>query len=185
MIILVDMDGVIADFEHGFHTAWRRAHPRLPHVPVEARTTFRLIDEYPAELTEQVREVYCAPGFFLGLPPVAGACAALEALLSLGHEVRLCTSPLRRYRHCVGEKYAWAEAHLGPEWTERLILTRDKTLVRGDLLIDDNPRIHGLMTPAWEHLVYDRPYNRGAPGRRLTWATWREVLLGERANVAA
>ncbi|WP_421446371.1 5' nucleotidase, NT5C type, partial [Agrobacterium tumefaciens] len=61
-----------------------------------------------------------------------------------------------------------------------MILTRDKTLVRGDLIIDDKPRIQGAVTPSWRHIVYDAPYNRqvtDAP--RLTWQNWRSVLAGE------
>ena len=36
------------------------------------------------------------------------------------------------------------EEHLGSEFTKRVILTRDKTLVRGDVLIDDKPTIGGI-----------------------------------------
>ena len=177
MIVLVDMDGVIADFDGGFLDGWRRAHPERAHVPREARTRFRLIDQYPPEEIERVRGVYCAPGFFRGLAPVPGGLDALREMRDAGHEVLLCTSPLERYRNCVLEKYEWVEAHLGVEWTHHMVLTRDKTLVHGDLLIDDNPRIEGRLGPRWEHVLYDQPYNRAVRGhRRLTWASWREVL---------
>lgn len=35
------------------------------------------------------------------------------------------------------------EKHLGPQFVERIILTRDKTVVLGDLLIDDKDTIQG------------------------------------------
>jgi hypothetical protein len=35
------------------------------------------------------------------------------------------------------------EQNLGPEFVERIILTRDKTVVMGDLLIDDKDNIQG------------------------------------------
>jgi hypothetical protein len=47
----------------------------------------------------------------------------------------------------------------------RVILTHDKTLVRGDVLIDDKPGITGNMIPAWKHLVFDSPTT--APSRKL------------------
>lgn len=40
-------------------------------------------------------------------------------------------------------QYAWVEKHLGHEFLEQVILTRDKTLISGDLLIDDRPDILG------------------------------------------
>lgn len=40
-------------------------------------------------------------------------------------------------------QYRWVEKHLGPQFVERIILTRDKTVVLGDLLIDDKDSIQG------------------------------------------
>lgn len=40
-------------------------------------------------------------------------------------------------------QYRWVEQNLGPEFLERVILTRDKTVVTGDLLIDDKDNIQG------------------------------------------
>lgn len=40
-------------------------------------------------------------------------------------------------------QYAWVEKHLGQEFLEQVILTRDKTLITGDILIDDKPDIQG------------------------------------------
>jgi 5'-nucleotidase len=77
--------------------------------------------------------------------------------------------PLPMYEHCVKEKYDWVAQHLGKEWTMRINLMNDKTLIRGDLLIDDKPKITGLLTPEWQHIIYDAPYNRGVPGPRMTW----------------
>lgn len=41
-------------------------------------------------------------------------------------------------------QYKWVEKHLGPEFVERIILTRDKTVVAADLLFDDKDTIQGL-----------------------------------------
>lgn len=40
-------------------------------------------------------------------------------------------------------QYRWVEKHLGPQFVERIILTRDKTVISGDLLIDDKEVIQG------------------------------------------
>ena len=179
MLILLDMDGVLADFEHAFLAAWRERHPDIAPVEYEDRQSFYIQQDYPAELRPRVEAIYTAPGFIRHLPPVPGAIEAVNDLMAMGLEVRFCSSPLRQYDHCVLEKYQWIEAHFGRAATERLILTRDKTLVQGDLLIDDRPRITGATRPQWQHILYDTPYNRQEPDRpRLTWQNWRNVLAG-------
>ncbi len=178
MRILVDMDGVLADFERGFEEAWRATYPDLPVVPAAERRHLLVQDEYPPEWRGHVHAIFHAPGFFRTLPPVPGGRGALEALLALGCDVRLCSTPLLDYRHCVVEKYEWVERELGPAWLDRLILTRDKTIIRADVLIDDRPQLDGTDAPTWEHILYDQPYNRTDRGkRRLTWQTWRAVLF--------
>lgn len=58
---------------------------------------------------------------------------------------------------------------------DRLILTHDKTLVYGDVLVDDKGIITGAVTPAWKHLIHDQSHNRyvlNAP-RMSDWREWR------------
>ena len=76
-------------------------------------------------------------------------------------------------------------AHLGKSWVDRIILTRDKTLVRGDILLDDAPQAKGSsLEPVWEHVYFDQPYNRPGvsdadPSRRrlVAWKDWRSLSL--------
>ena len=78
---------------------------------------------------------------------------------------------------CKPEKFAWVEEHLGSKWASRIIMTRDKTLVHGDVLIDDKPNIVGVRAPTWKHILYDQPYNQHcADQERLTWSNYKEVL---------
>jgi 5'-nucleotidase len=110
--------------------------------------------------------------------PVPGAKEALEEMQARGFEVFICSSPLDTYNNCVLEKYEWIEKVLGPTWVKQIILTKDKTIIKGDFLIDDKPLITGVQDPPeWEHIVFDRPYNRGANRRRITWNNWREVIV--------
>ena len=177
MRILIDMDGVIADFDGEFLKRWRERHPDKLYFPLEQRTEFYVKDQYPEELKPLVEEILLEPTFFRDMMPIAGAQAALTEMDALGLDVFICTSPFSTYQNCVLEKYQWVDNFLGTQWVNRIILTRDKTLVKGDILIDDKPQVTGVEVPSWEHVIYDRPYNRGVDKRRLTWATWREVLL--------
>jgi 5'-nucleotidase len=177
MRVLVDLDGVLADFEAYFLERWLLEHPGKFFVPLEERSTFHIFKQYPAELASKVHQIYNAPDFFGKLKPVPGGVEALEEMTKLGLEVFICTSPLREFKNCVLEKYEWVAGYLGRKWSDRIILTRDKTLIKADFLIDDNPEPLGAEIPAWEHIIYDQPYNRTITAKkRLTWANWREVL---------
>ena len=60
----------------------------------------------------------------------------------------------------------------------RIIISTDKTTVRGDVLIDDKPIITGSMQPTWRQLMFDAPYNRAQqPAARICrWADWEASL---------
>ena len=177
MRILIDMDGVLCDFDGEFLKRWRERHPEKFYVPFEQRTTFYVRDSYPEELRPLVTEILLESSFFREMMPMDGAKEALEEMKNMGLEVFICTSPLTTYKNCVREKYEWVENHLGADWVNRIILTKDKTIVKGDFLIDDKPEIIGLeSTPSWEHIIYDRPYNREVNKKRLVWANWKQVL---------
>ena len=176
-IILIDMDGVLADFEKGFLEAWKRKFPLHPHVPVEERKTFYLMENYPGGLEKEIESIFSAPGFFENLNIIPGGKEALAKMQALGHEVFICTSPISKYENCILEKYHWVSKNLGYEWTKRMIVTKDKTLVFGDILIDDRPQHLGLRKPAWKYVLFDAPFNKHIKTRlRVTWQNWEKVL---------
>ena len=54
--ILVDLDGVLADFEQGVQLAWRERHgAELPPLP-NGRQSFYLADDYP-EYKDELRAI--------------------------------------------------------------------------------------------------------------------------------
>lgn len=182
MIILVDMDGVIADFEGDFIRLWKAEHPDKEYIDIKDRQGFYLKSQYPKEYHSLVEEIYYAPGFYKNLPIYDGCKDALKRMTGEGHIVYLCTSPMiPQFHNCVLEKYEWVEKHLGTEWVRKLIMAADKTMVKGDILIDDRPEIKGAIKPEWEHVLYDQYYNRSETGkRRLTWQNYYEVLFGNK-----
>lgn len=177
MIVLIDMDDVLSDFDGEVYKRWKKTYPDKYIVPPEERTRFYLHEEMPEGSKDILREINTSKGFIRNLPEVPGGIEAVKEIAELGHTVFICTAPLLRYQNCAPEKYEWIEEHLGKKWIERLILTRDKTMIRGDILIDDKPEITGVNLPVLEHVIYDKAYNAGIKNqRRITWKTWKEVL---------
>lgn len=118
MLILLDQDGVLADFDTAFHAAWKALKHPHPALPPSDRRSFYVRDDYPPELRETVEEIYTSPGFFRDLPPIPGALDGVRELRSLGHDVRICTSPLSQYRHFLRntsgsngtlDRHSWSE----------------------------------------------------------------------------
>ena len=178
MLLLVDMDGVIADFERGLSEGFREQFPTETYIPLDQIRTFYVEESYPRRLRKPIRKIYHSEGFFANLHPIDGALEALHELQGRDDtDVFICTTPIRSSPFSAQEKLEWVINHLDDKWAKRLILTGDKTLVRGDVLIDDKPEIKGILTPTWEHVLFDQPYNRDVTSkRRLTWNNWREVL---------
>ena len=178
MKVLVDMDGVLADFEGYLIQRWEQLYPDSYKIRPEERKHFYISRQLPKEWRPKLYQIMYAREFFASLPPIPGGKEALNEMRALGWQVHICSSPLIENRTGASEKFAWVEEHLGRDWVGDLILTSDKTLVRGDVLIDDRPELNGVETPTWEHVLYDQVYNRRVKGkRRLTWENWKEVLL--------
>lgn len=169
MIILIDQDGVLSDFETHFYNEFRARFPNEVAVHPKDRKSYYVDDDYPERLANAVSSIPTMLGFYRNMPPILGAVEGVTALVNAGHDVRICTAPLRLYDNCVKEKYDWVNQHLGSGFTDRMMLTRDKTLVHGDILIDDKPVIEGVGPRSWRHIAFGQPYNTQCVDRIEGW----------------
>ena len=175
-VILLDQDGVVADFERGFLACWQERFPNRPHIALDQRTTFYPRDQYPQEFRDDIAQLVAEEGFYLNLPPIEGAIIGVNQMIDSGHKVFICTSPLLAYIYCVPEKYSWVERYFGVEMVKNIIVAKDKTLIHGDFLVDDRPEISGVTHATWEHIVFDQPFNRHVLNRRIQWDNWQSIL---------
>ena len=76
-------------------------------------------------------------GFFILLEPIEGAINAIKTL-EKNYDVWILTRPSFLNIHCYTEKAVWIKKYLGYEMQKKLILCGDKSLVKGDYLIDDS-----------------------------------------------
>jgi hypothetical protein len=109
-IIYIDMDDTICDYSG----LWSIYKEKFPGV------------QYPQSKF----------GFFSRLKPVEGALESIS-LLEKYYDVFILTRPSIKNLHSYSEKAEWVEKYLGEEYLEKLILCPDKSLVKGNFLIDD------------------------------------------------
>lgn len=177
--LLVDMDGVITDFNKSIWDIYEKNYPDVAEKyprPVFEEMPFYAESAYEnQQFKDTMRKINTSKGFFKNLPPIEGAIDALHDL-EQDFQVFICTAPLLLNPTCCDDKMWWVRKHLGEEWKRRTIITKDKTVVDGDFLIDDKPEITGIQDPIWRRIVFDRPYNKNTVGRRLDWQNYREVL---------
>lgn len=125
MRILVDFDG-----------NWNEAIER--HLPgIEPNTEhWDLHDRYPDNIND-IYQIVHAEGFTDSLLPFNDALRVLK-LLDKQYEVFICSAIHQDFKYNCNEKLSWVTRFLGPHWVKKIILTADKTVIQGDVLLDDN-----------------------------------------------
>jgi 5'(3')-deoxyribonucleotidase len=95
---------------------------------------------------------------FADLQPIPGAIEAVRCLQEK-YTVRICTKPLATSEFCIPEKKAWVERYLGKQLMDSMIITPDKYLQDGVVLIDDHPTPLLAEKASWQQIVFTQPYN--------------------------
>lgn len=179
-IVLVDQDGPLAAFDR---LAYARAAENGWHMdtPEHAQTARYSTDHVPdPEHRKALREMIDTTRWFRELPVVEGAVEGLHALAEIA-EVWVCTKPLEVNPTCRDDKAAWLTEHFGKEWERRIIVTPDKSLVRGAVLLDDAPKPEWYDRAEWQPVAYATTWN--GPGTpwgdlpRFTWDMGPDALL--------
>lgn len=94
--------------------------------------------DFDAASTEKSPSEMYAPGFFRNLKPFNGAQAFVRALFrSQQYDIYILTKPVFDSPISYTEKVEAIALHF-PYLLNKIILTQDKGLVRGDILIDDS-----------------------------------------------
>jgi 5'(3')-deoxyribonucleotidase len=109
MRVFVDMDGVIVDFE-----------------------AFKMKLEISGD------DVKKMPGAYAEMDPMPEALDSVRSLIGMGHDVWIATKPPTGIPYAYADKVAWI-LHYLPELKRKIVITHDKSLLRGDVLIDDRP----------------------------------------------
>jgi 5'(3')-deoxyribonucleotidase len=107
-------------------------------------TLCRYSEAHAAALLKQPRMPFPQSqyGFFRDLKEVPHAVEAWHRL-SAQHSVYILTAPSLMNPMSYMEKRVWVEEHLGYDAVQNLIIAYDKSMIRGDILIDDKEDSNG------------------------------------------
>lgn len=171
LTVLVDMDGVIADFDAHFFDMCEREGFELHRGAVNALnpcTKHRFATDCirGENRRKALTMVETDENWFFDIPPIPGAISGLERLAA--HQdvakIFLCTKPMRENVGCHDGKARWVRKYLGREWIDRLIITPNKGMVKGDILLDDAPKAEWFEIAEWVPVIAKMPWNAvGSP----------------------
>ena len=141
-IVYIDMDGVLCDYNAAKNEALQRnPEQKFPQSEI---------------------------GFFENLNPIENAIESINYLKSIEHiDVYILTAPSVKNPHCYTEKRIWIEKHLGIDMTEKLIITANKGLNKGEYLIDDH--ISGKGQENFEGIILQFGSEK--------FPSWKEILM--------
>lgn len=170
MRILLDVDGVIADFVGAI--CYELDNRYVPEDFKEP-SMLEAMSPWDQNRFEQLSRM---EGLCESIEPYDDAKSFVEELHELG-EVYAVTKPWKA-RTWAWERMNWLEDRFGIQ-RDRIIFTGQKHLVRGDVLIEDNAENLNswhLHTDGGIALLLDRPWNRSFPCAGISAKDYETII---------
>lgn len=180
-IILLDQDGPLANFDKAFLDICAQEGILLHKGETghdNPCVKHRFLSDCIVDKAERARarsfveEQY----WFESLEPTEGAIEGAQALAEVA-DVWICTKPLESNQTCRDEKAAWVRHHLGKEWESKLIITPNKGMVHGDILLDDAIKLAWMPYATWTPVVFPTPWNgEGSDWESFERWSWNDPI---------
>jgi len=170
--VIVDMDGTIADFTtlsfkkvgelYGIKMTKADAYkPKTAQLVWE-----RMTEEQKSKYSDH-RELYgeiCGKGFFLEIPPFAGAIEQVKRMANEGIEICFVTKVLN-WDRSAEEKDIWLKKYFGDMKYYVLMVdsVHAKQCVEADFIIDDDPKVLESITSPMA-IMMKQPWNEDVRG---------------------
>jgi 5'(3')-deoxyribonucleotidase len=170
-VLLLDMDGPIADFDLAF---WNFCQDKGFTLDIKSlndpkRQRFMTENFVYSSQRSLARKRIDTTHWFRDLPVTPGALDGVPMLMEV-FDVWVCTKPLEVNPWCRDDKGAWLREHF-PDLEHKMIIAPKKSLVRGDILLDDAPALTCIPEANWIPVVFPSVFN----GEHSLWhglPTW-------------
>lgn len=177
-VLLLDMDGPMAAFDEGIIMVCDALGVKVDLTGLQdSNRKHYITDNMPdPDDAQMIRTIINTTHFFDLLPVTQGAQEGVELLYRV-FDVWVCTKPLDVNPYCRDDKMAWIKRNF-PELKDKVIMAPKKSLVRGDILLDDAPDLACSINASWTPVVFDLPYNRvDSQWQYFNRWTWGDPLL--------
>ena len=151
--ILIDMDDVVADTTKRFLDWYERDFG--VRYTSEQLHGFKLSEIVPPEHKQKVLMYPHQKDFFKDLPVIEDSKEVIEAL-NKKHEVFIVSAAME-FKHSLYDKFEWLDEHFSFIPWKRRVFCGDKTIAKGDVLIDDHD--FNLSVFAGRAIVFTAPHN--------------------------
>ncbi len=171
--ILIDMDDTLESLVPAW-VQWLNASHGL-NVDPESITEWDMGIAFPTLSKEELFVPLSTRDFWKTVMPKPGAVEYVKKLIDDGHRVYVCTAS--HYKGLRDKMELALFSHFPYFKWEDVIVAHNKSLIRGDFIIDDAP--HNIMY--WSSSVslpflMDAPHNRDAHENRMIRVyTWEEI----------
>jgi 5'(3')-deoxyribonucleotidase len=169
-VVLLDVDGVLADFVGGCLRG---------DVGAEDIRAWDVLESLPAEYRDEVFESWHREGWCRGLGLYPGAREAVMGLRDVAR-VLFVTSPMSGAPHWMWERDRWLREHLNAT-SDEIVFATAKHHVCGDVFVDD--RVANVLDWHRHHplglaVLWRQPYNEDAdlPSAILHTDDWSDVM---------
>ena len=172
--ILVDMDDVLADAsERILEILNQKNNLSLSKDFFEEKDFY---DYVKSNNLKSYRDELNAPGFFENLNVIPDSQEVL-AELSEKHEVFIVSAAME-FPNSLKEKYDWMQIHFPFISWKNIMLCGDKSIVKGDILIDDHEK--NLVHFDGETILFDAIHNKKINNykRISNWLDIKKHILG-------
>ena len=172
----IDLDGVVADFNRGWTSAWNRQRGTdLTVADVDSWDVLPTLTGLPSmrEFWRWASDLGEGRSLFRDLPTFDGAVEAVEALVDAGHHTVVLTA---KPGWAVHDTFAWLSEVRFP--TCEVHILDDKFRVPCDVYVDDAPHVlrdYVRHRPEATILRFVRPWNSHVPGTHPVRG-WDDVL---------
>lgn len=169
MIILVDVDSTVLDLM----PEWLRRYNNdfSDHVTVDQITEWDMAKFVHPDCGTKIYSYLLMDDLYENVKPIDGAMETLSHLENQGHRIVFVSSGVYSYpKFCRLEQLGFNVGKYGSNY----VVCHDKSLIRGDLLIDDGE--HNITAfHNFDSILFDQPWNRN-----FSWHyranSWADVL---------